>query len=153
MPLTSDVLREIGALSRTIHAICDAKYKALKLQKGQFIFLTRICENRGVIMKDLSIMLKVDKTTTTKAVNKLIDRGYIHKEKDTKDQRVHRLYPNDKTLEIYDMLIEEENRAIAICFQGFTPDEKELVLTLVNRMKENIDQDWREMKNYKGEKL
>lgn len=32
-------------------------------------------------------MLKVDKTTTTKAVQKLIELGYINKEQDESDKR------------------------------------------------------------------
>ena len=38
------VLREIGALTRTIHAIVEIKFKPLNLQKGQSIYLARICE-------------------------------------------------------------------------------------------------------------
>jgi DNA-binding MarR family transcriptional regulator len=66
--LDSCLLREIGVLLRVIHYVSDVKYKELKLQKGQFTFLTRICENPGISFVELSNMLKVDKTTTTKAV-------------------------------------------------------------------------------------
>ncbi|MDC9507572.1 MarR family winged helix-turn-helix transcriptional regulator, partial [Clostridioides difficile] len=85
--LTNDILRKIGSLSRAIHSISDIKYKELKLQKGQFTFLTRICENPGINFVDLSNMLKVDKTTTTKAVQKLIEAGYVDKRQDETDKR------------------------------------------------------------------
>ena len=66
--MNSDILREIGTLSRCIHFISDVKFKEISLQKGQFTFLTRICENQGINQIDLSNLLKVDKTTTTKAI-------------------------------------------------------------------------------------
>ena len=45
------ILREIGALTRTIHAIIEIQFKTINLQKGQSIYLTRICENPGINMK------------------------------------------------------------------------------------------------------
>ena len=60
-------------LARSIQSISDVKFKEFNLQRGQFIFLTRVCENPGFNQIDLSNLLKVDKTTTTKAIQKLID--------------------------------------------------------------------------------
>lgn len=120
----------------------------MNLQKGQFIFLTRICENSGINLKQLSIILRVDKTTTTKVTQKLIKVGYVYKEQDNKDKRIYRLYPTDKALDIYNTIIEEENRLIDICLNGFTEKEKSIVYELAFRMKENIKSDWYEIKNY-----
>ncbi|CAH2213038.1 MarR family winged helix-turn-helix transcriptional regulator [Tepidibacter aestuarii] len=147
--LHSHILREVGTLSRTIHAISDMKFKKLNLQKGQFIFLTRICENPGISLMQLSILLKVDKTTTTKVIQKLMNEGYINKEKDEVDKRIYRLFPTEKVLNIYNSVIEEENRNIEICFKGFTDEEKSVVYELIKKMKENIEANWHELKNYK----
>ena len=73
------ILREIGAVSRCIYSIGDIKYKDKNLQRGQFIFLLRICENQGINLIELSNLMKVDKTTSTKAVQKLINEGYLEK--------------------------------------------------------------------------
>mgnify|MGYP000971730839 FL=1 len=146
--LNSDILREIGALSRCINSINDVKFKEINLQKGQFTFLTRICENHGINLIDLSNLLKVDKTTTTKAIQKLIEAGYIYKERDAVDKRIWRLYPMEKALEVYAFIIGEENRSIEICLNNFTSEEKELVNNLVKKMRENIENHWREIKNF-----
>lgn len=145
--LTNDILREIGTLSRAIHSISDIKYKELKLQKGQFTFLTRICENQGINFIDLSNILKVDKTTTTKAVQKLIEAGYVDKKQDENDKRGYKLFPTQKSLEVYDFIIEEENKNIEICLDGFTEEERIMINKLVKRMSQNIEEDW---KNKKG---
>lgn len=138
-------------LSRSIHAISDAKFKAFDLQKGQFIFLTRVCENPGINHIELSNLLKVDKTTTTKAIQKLIDTGFIRKTRDHLDKRMWRLDAEKKGLEIYNLVIEEENRNISVCFTNFTEEEKESVLQLVKKMRENIENDWRILKMYRGD--
>nr|WP_081449319.1 MarR family transcriptional regulator [Clostridium carboxidivorans] len=146
--LDSPILREIGALSRCINSISDLKFKEIHLQKGQFTFLTRICENQGINQIDLSNLLKVDKTTTTKAIQKLIEAGYIDKKRDDIDKRMWRLYPKEKALEVYTFIIEEENRNIEVCFKNFNSEEKELVNKLVKKMRENIESDWKEIKNF-----
>ena len=106
------------------------------------MFLTRICENPGINFVDLSNMLKVDKTTTTKAVKKLIEIGYLNKEQDESDKREYNLTPTKKTLEIYEFLIEEENKQIEICFKGFSEEEKQMANKLIKRMSENIEEYW-----------
>ena len=79
--LEYETLRYVGALSRAINSTSDWKYKQFDLKKGQYLFITRICKNPGINFVELSNMLKVDKTTTTKAVQKLIELGYIKRNK------------------------------------------------------------------------
>ena len=146
--LKSNILREIGALSRCINSLNDVKFKEISLQKGQFTFLTRICENEGINLIDLSNLLKVDKTTTTKAIQKLIEAGYILKKRDDVDKRIWRLYPQDRAKEIYNFIIEEENRSIDTCLNCFTLEEKELVNKLIAKMRENIESHWKDIKNF-----
>ena len=145
--LDNPILREVGTLSRCIHTISDTKFRDLDLQKGQFIFLTRVCENPGINQIDLSNLLKVDKTTTAKALQKLIDAGYIRKARDEQDKRMWRLYAESKGLDTYSQLIEEENRNISVCFAHFSEGEKETVLTLIKKMCNNIENDWNRLKN------
>ena len=149
--LENDLLREIGALSRIIHSKCDLKYKEYRLQKGQFIFLTRICEHPGLNLAQLSNILKVDKTTTTKAIQKLIQSGYVHKEKDAADNRAAKLYPTSRALPIYDLIIAEENTHIEACLKGFSADEIRQASDLIHRMRQNTEFLWQEMKRPKGE--
>jgi DNA-binding MarR family transcriptional regulator len=147
--LKNKILREVGSLSRTINTLNDNKYKKFNIQKGQYIFLTRICENPGINLIQLTSILKVDKTTTTKATQKLIKEDYITKKINTYDKRISMLYPTEKALEIYNVIINEENRSIDICFKDFSENEKILAYQLVKKMQENIESDWYDLKHYK----
>jgi DNA-binding MarR family transcriptional regulator len=147
--LKNKILREVGALSRTINTLNDNKYKKFNIQKGQYIFLTRICENPGINLIQLTSILKVDKTTTTKATQKLIKEDYITKKINTYDKRISMLYPTEKALEIYNVIINEENRSIDICFKDFSENEKILAYQLVKKMQENIESGWYDLKHYK----
>ncbi|TCL65254.1 DNA-binding MarR family transcriptional regulator [Hydrogenispora ethanolica] len=148
--LDNPILREIGMLSRIIHSKCDLKYREYQLQKGQFIFLTRICEHPGLNHIQLSNLLKVDKTTTTKAVQKLSGSGYVRKEKDASDSRAAKLYPTPRALTVYDLVIAVENAHTATCLQGFTPEEIRQAGALIERMRQNMESVWQELKRPKG---
>lgn len=148
--LENYILREVGKLSRTIHAVVEVKFKELGLQKGQFIYLIRICENPGINLIQLSNMLKVDKTTTTKVIHKLLSKNLVLKKKDTDDKRAFNLYPTEISIDLYNKIIAEENNTIDICFEGFQETEKELIFSLIKRMRINIESDWCKIKNYKS---
>jgi DNA-binding MarR family transcriptional regulator len=136
-------LREIGAISRCIQTINDSKFKQFNLERGQFVFLTRICENEGISQIDLSNMLKVDKATTTKAIQKLEDKGLIERKRDKIDKRMWRLYPKPEAFDLYSLIIREENENISICFSDFTENEKTLVCEFIKRMEKKIEQKYR----------
>ena len=149
MKLEDVILREIGALTRTIHAIIEIQFKALNLQKGQSIYLTRICENPGISMKELCQLLMVDKTTTSRVVQKLIAEQLVNKEQDAQDQRACHLFPTAKARQAYMIIVAEENRLTSQCYSGMDKNQQKTLLELVRKMRQNIDEDWYKLKNYR----
>lgn len=140
--IENTILREIGTIARSIQSISDIKYKNINLQKGQFIFLCRVCENPGINQIDLSNLLKVDKTTTTKVIQKLILAGYIEKKEDVSDKRMWRLFPLQKALDAYTYIIEEETKCNQAYYNDLNDEEKELIYSLLKRLNKNIEYDW-----------
>ncbi|MCM1989466.1 MarR family winged helix-turn-helix transcriptional regulator [Oceanirhabdus seepicola] len=140
------ILREIGMVARCVNSISDIEFREISLEKGQYLFLVRICENPGINQERLSNMLKVDKTTTAKAVKKLILKGYIIKEQSEKDKRSFKLYPNEKAKEIYEFLRKEEDYTTKNALKDFSDEEKEIAYKLLNKMRLNIEKDWEVVK-------
>ena len=148
--LNHQFLREVGAVARCVQSLSDVKFKKLALQRGQFVFLTRICESPGLHLLELSHLLKVDKATATKAVQKLEAEGYVRKEQNQTDKRMVHLFPTERAQEVYPELIAEENRYLARCFAGMTKEEQARAETLLRRIRENIEAEWLVMKTGKG---
>lgn len=117
-------------------------YKDIHLQKGQFIYLIRVCENPGVNQIDLSNLLKVDKTTTTKAIQKLIKERYIERRLDSTDKRMWRLYPLPRALEAYEYITNKENLFNKYYFNDFQDAEVETLLNLLEKLRGSIETDW-----------
>ena len=150
--LTHQFLREVGAVARCVQSLSDVKFKKFALQRGQFVFLTRICESPGLHLLELSHLLKVDKATATKAVQKLEAEGYVRKEQNQTDKRMVHLFPTERAKEAYPELIAEENSYLACCFTGMTKEEQALAETLIERIRENIETEWLAWKTGKGGK-
>ena len=148
--LKHQFLREVGAVARCVQSLSDVKFKKFELQRGQFVFLSRICEHPGIHVLELSHLLKVDKATTTKAVQKLAAEGYVRKVQNVEDKRMYQLFPTVRAEEAYPELIAEENQYLACCFEGITKEEQELVEMLLRRIRENIEAEWLMMKTGKG---
>ena len=75
--MNKEILREIGKIYRALNSFSDFLMKSINLEKGQYQFLIRVKENPGINQQDLSAILLVDKTTTAKAVNKLVLKDKI----------------------------------------------------------------------------
>lgn len=141
-----DLLRHLGTLARCIHSLMDEKFKAYGFQRGQFIFFTRICENPGITLTELTALCKVDKATTTKAVDKLAAAGYVEKRRDSQDGRAWNVYPSKKGLDIYDGFIAEENRQVSLCLAGFSDEDRTAALRLIAAMSRNVTKEWLRLK-------
>lgn len=140
------ILRKLGSLTRTVHAIVEPKFEEYGIKRGQFLYVTRIFENPGINQMTLSHMVKVDKTRAAKSIKKLIEDGFIEKKADDDDKRSHQLYVTDKGKDIYKKIIAEENRQIDVCFKGFSEEEQKLIYELMSRMTENLEEDWQNLK-------
>lgn len=67
-----EVLREIGMIARALDSISNIEFKEYDLTKGQYLYLVRICENPGIIQEKLAEMIKVDRTTASRAIKNLL---------------------------------------------------------------------------------
>lgn len=147
--LKNNLLRDIDTIARELHSIYEAKFKNHNLQRGQFIFLTRICETPGISLKELSYQLKMDKTTTTKAIQKLMLAGYLEKEVDQEDRRISHLNPTARALQVYNEIISEKNRIIEICLKDISHKDYQLLENLIKIILKNINNEWEHLMSSK----
>src|SRR5699024_4816797 len=103
------ILREIGMIARALDSISNVEFKEYNLTKGQYLYLVRIYENPGIIQEKLSEIIKVDRTTVARAVQKLEKDGFITKENDLNNKKIKRLFVTDKGKKIYPIIIKENN--------------------------------------------
>ncbi|MFV0480880.1 MAG: MarR family winged helix-turn-helix transcriptional regulator [Campylobacteraceae bacterium] len=141
-----EILREIGIIARCLATISDIEFKELNLSKGQYLYLVRVHENPGIIQEKLANLLKVDRTTTAKAVKKLIETGYIQKVQTEYNKKEFRLFCTQKGKDTYLFLKNEEDYTATISLSNLTNGEKENLLKMLASMRTNIEDEWMQIK-------
>ncbi|MFC3418702.1 MarR family winged helix-turn-helix transcriptional regulator [Salinicoccus hispanicus] len=141
-----DILRDIGIISRALDSISNIEFKELDLAKGQFVYLVRICENPGIIQEKLAEILKIDRTTTARAIKNLEKNGLITKKTDSNNQKNKLLFPTERGEAIYPFIIRENEHSNAVALQGLTEDEIDVLIGLLERVKDNVSHDWLRVK-------
>nr|WP_277895100.1 MarR family transcriptional regulator [Enterococcus lactis] len=144
------ILRDIGMIARALDSISNIEFKEVDLTRGQYLYLVRICENPGIIQEKLAEMIKVDRTTTARAIKKLESNGMIERLEDKENKKIKKLYPTKKGAEIYPFIIRENNYSNAAALNGLSEEEAKQLEYLLRKVCKNVSEDWNFVK--KGNK-
>ncbi|WP_223702164.1 MarR family winged helix-turn-helix transcriptional regulator [Sutcliffiella deserti] len=145
-----DILREVGMIARALDSISNIEFKEMDLTKGQYLYLVRICENPGIIQQQVSEMIKVDRSTATRAIQKLEMNGFIEKKEDPHNKKNKKLFPTEKGRTIYPFIIRENEHSDRVALAGFSDQEMATAYELLERIRKNVEKDWEFVK--KGNK-
>ncbi|MCZ8522671.1 MULTISPECIES: MarR family winged helix-turn-helix transcriptional regulator [Paenibacillus] len=137
-----EILREIGMIARALDSISNIEFKEYELTKGQYLYLVRICENPGIIQEKLAEMIKVDRTTAARAIQKLEINGFIEKKQDTYNKKIKKLFPTEKGEKVYPFIKRENEYSNTVALEGFSESEVETTFHLLQRIRKNIEKDW-----------
>lgn len=142
----NDVLREIGMIARALDAISNIEFKQFQLTKGQYLYIVRIFEREGIFPDQLAELIKVDRTTAARAIQKLEKNGFIEKKDDPHNKKIKRLYTTEKGKAIYPFIRRENDFSNEMALRGLSEAERETLLHVLQRIRENVDLDWHEVK-------
>ena len=146
----AEILREIGMIARALDSIANIEFKEYDLTRGQYLYLIRICENPGIIQEKLADMIKVDRTTVSRAIKKLEANGFIEKRVDSTNRKIKHIFPTEKGNEISPNISRENEHSERVALQGLSEDESALLLGLLQKVRKNVEGDWEYVK--KGNK-
>ena len=145
-----DILREVGMIARALDSISNIEFKEMDLTKGQYLYLVRICENPGIIQQQVSDMIKVDRSTATRAIQKLEMNGFIEKKEDPHNKKNKKLFPTEKGRTVYPFIKKENEHSDRVALAGFSDQEMATAYELLERIRKNVEKDWEFVK--KGNK-
>lgn len=148
--IMKEILREVGMIARSLDSISNIEFKQYDLTRGQYLYLMRICEHPGMIQEKLAEMIKVDRTTAARAIQKLEINGFIEKNEDRHNKKIKRLIPTDKGQAVYPLLKRENDYSSSVALSGFSGSEAETLVKLLQRVRSNVEKDWEYVK--KGNK-
>ena len=131
----SQIIRDITELTR-----CGSQYRLdqlspMGLKACHASYLTEICACPGISQDGLARRICINKSNVARQAAALEEEGFIRRTPSATDKRVMELYPTQKTLDLLPQLNE-----ILGCWEDcithdLSDEEKELLTTLLSRMK------------------
>lgn len=101
--------------------------------------LSTLYKNNGKLrMKAVAELINRDKSTVTHLVNKLIKAGYVVREQSIEDSREVYVVLTKKAWDMEKKFENISENLITTAYKGFTEDEKEQLMQLLNKMKDNF---------------
>ncbi|MGO1060119.1 MarR family winged helix-turn-helix transcriptional regulator [Planococcus sp. FY231025] len=146
----TEILREIGMIARALDSISNIEFKEIDLTRGQYLYLVRICENPGIIQEQLIDLIKADRSTATRSIQKLQSNGFVEKKEDPHNKKIKRIFPTAKGKAAYPFIKRENDHSNLVALEGLSAAEAEMAFDLLQRIRKNVEKDWEWVK--KGNK-
>ena len=147
--MAAEILRAIGRIARALDSIANVEFKDLALNRGQYLYLVRIYEQPNIILEELSQILRVDKTTASRAVNKLVAQGLVKKYQDPHSAKRQLLKITAEGKRLAEFILLENNYSELKALQGLNSEQIEQLSTLLQVVDENILNEFQTVKTGK----
>ena len=131
--------RWIATLFRRSRIHLDRVFEPLGLGKGLYLYLALLSRNEGLTQHRLALELALDEGTVARAVQKLMDSGWLWREKDGRDGRAYRVFLASRAMEAMPDILRELEAWDRLITKGFSEREAELALGFLKRSAANAD--------------
>ena len=128
------LFRQMGIISRQAMMNMNHEASQYNLDNNLFLILIRIVEHEGLNQSQLSHMVKIDKTTLSRSLRKLEEKGFITKKVNSQNKKFKELFPTTKALQIYDRLIGFETIYIQSVMKALTSSELVQLEAILNKI-------------------
>lgn len=131
----SEIIRDITEITR-----CGSQYRTdslspLGLKACHASYLMEICAEPGISQDRLAGRICINKSNVARQAAFLEEAGFITRTSCQNDKRVMHLYPTEKAREALPQITQIMDTWEECLTQGLTEDEKEILATLLARMK------------------
>jgi DNA-binding MarR family transcriptional regulator len=130
--------KHISYLYRIQQSFLAKKTEDYDISGGQLSFIFTLFAHPGCSQEDVARMLELDKTTVARALSKMEKNETIKRIRDSKDQRVMRLYLTDKGLVLNEQLKKLTGEWYKILVEDMSEREIALLKKLMVHMTDNV---------------
>jgi DNA-binding MarR family transcriptional regulator len=135
--LGNSIGRWISILYRYRKCYVNRRLEPYGIAGGQYIFLLTLNGHDGMSQEQVSDYLKMDKTTTAKAIKKLEENGYVERNTNSEDKRAYNVFLTQKARDVMPLIHDAVEKWENTLITGISEDEYQLLETLLSKMAEN----------------
>lgn len=108
---------------------------------GHHSYLKAILSHPGMNQDKLTAEIKLDKATTTRCIQQLVEAGYVRREVDAEDRRSYLLYPTERAVTFAPTLQRILDRYNQILTASLNEDEIRTLHGLLHKMFDGLNRD------------
>jgi DNA-binding MarR family transcriptional regulator len=140
MKKQKSVGRLISCTHRNIHSYLHHQLETYELGSGQLHFLMILYKQDGVNQETLAEKINIDKATCARAIKKLIDHGFVTRQKDPNDKRSYQLHLTKKAIELKPILRTILKNLSKQLLKDFSREEEQKFFEYLERISKNAIQ-------------
>ncbi|ANZ57608.1 hypothetical protein BGL34_04420 [Fructilactobacillus lindneri] len=141
-----DILKLITEIEHGLSSIANKEFKTIGLTKGKFQYVNRIAENPGITQAELTELLKVDKTTASRAMQKLLDEQLIVGKFTENNKRQKQFNLTKKGEQAANFIARENEYSTQQVLSGLSKTERAQLQKLLTKVAKNTDSEWGKVK-------
>lgn len=117
------------------------RFNKLDITTGQPKILSILLNKEGYLQKDLAHRCHVEPATMTSLLKKMELKGLIKKQQETVSggKKAYAIYLTEKGRSKAWEVKQITDKAEAICFQGFTEEDKKMIIDCLSRIQTNLE--------------
>ena len=127
-------MKMLNNISRSQAIYRRRRIAADDLQSGHYAFALAICHSPGRSQEELARELCINKSTVTRNLNALEERGYITRSPLQNDKRHLSVYPTEKMLNILPEIEDASGSWMTLLAEGIPEDELAVFNSVLERM-------------------
>ena len=132
-------MKFIARIGRCNNCYRDRALEGIGLTGAQCPYLLRICRHPGISQDQLAKMLYVSKSNVTRKLEKMEKAGLIIRTPLPADRRVMQVFPTELGESMLPRIGEVFGNWNDILTDGFTNEEKELLIKMLERLYANAE--------------
>lgn len=110
------------------------------LDQGQIDFLEALVLAGTARMRDVADALRVDASTATRAIQRLVDRGLASRSSDERDARCVQVSATDEGRALYEEILAARRSGMVELLAGFSPAERRALADGMEKLVAAVDQ-------------
>ncbi len=129
--------RLISILYRKNQMFLAQALKPYEVTSAEYPLLITLNDGDGVTQEELVGRLTMDKSAVARALQTLVEKDFVLKNKDAKDQRSNRIYLTEKGRDVYSSIEKVLNELNEILMKDINIEKQEEIYSLLSQMVEN----------------
>lgn len=130
----SKFMKMLNNISRSQAIYRNSRVSADDMQSGHYAFALAICKAPGRSQEELAKELCINKSTVTRNLNCLEEKGYIFREPLPSDKRQFSVYPTEKMLAVLPEIKKASAEWMQLLSEGIPDEELEIFNSVLERM-------------------